>query len=156
MADTLVIVTESVNEVTVEETEILVAVEETDVAVFIGSDGGGSSGGGRLFIVSDINYDLSADQDGASVTNRGATADVVFTLPPSADLSGGEVFRFRGRESPYYLRVDADGTDVIFWDGVEVDYVRSQDDGACCELEYQGDGTWILCVEAIGLWRLGE
>lgn len=155
MADTAVIITESVNEVSIEETEVLVAIEETDVVVIIGDDAG-SNGGGRLFIVSTEDYTLHDFQDGASVTNRGATADVVFTLPPSADLSGGEVFRFRGRESPYYLRVDADGIDVIFWDGVEVDYVRSQDDGACCELEYQGDGTWLLCVEAIGLWRLGE
>lgn len=155
MGDVLVIVTESVNEVTVEETEILVAVEETEIAVIIGSDAG-NTGGGRLFIVSTIDYDLTADQDGASATNRGAIADVTFSLPPSAGLSGGEVYRFRGRASPFYLRVNADGTDTILWDGVEVAYVRSQDDGACCELEYQGDNTWILCVEAIGLWRLGE
>jgi hypothetical protein len=76
-------------------------------------------------------------------------------LPAIADLVGGEVFRFRSASGPNFLRVMVTDGEIVA-DGDSVDYVRTADDGACSELEYQGAGVFFVPARETGLWLFGE
>lgn len=118
------------------------------LATVIGAGGGGGSGLGPLTsVVAD--RPLVVTDNGARFNNVGATAGVVFTLPPSATISLGWYAMFRVVDEQN-VHIVADGTDILR-DTILRDYMESALPGSWIVVEYQGSGIFLI-VGQLGGW----
>jgi len=112
----------------------------------------------RVLTDTTIDLALTAADTGHVVTNRGAVSNITVTLPPSATLSGGELFRFRVSADTYYVKALSAGTDVIYdynQNSTAAGFMRANIKGATLELEYQGSGEfWATAV--VGDWSIDQ
>jgi hypothetical protein len=96
------------------------------------------------------NATLTYLQSGLNATNFGAAGLITFTLPPATE---GVEYTFVVR-SAQLLRVDPDGTEVIYYNGTgggAGGYLQSNDLGALMRLECVYEGRWEATTIR-GLW----
>lgn len=97
-------------------------------------------------------HTLDADEVGFWFYNTGAAGAINFTLPATA---AGLVYRFVVAAAQY-LKVTADGTDVILFEGdtsAAGGYIRSNVVGSVLEVMTDGSGSWVVSRDT-GSWSL--
>ncbi len=95
-----------------------------------------------------IDVVLAAIDSGRVLTNRGASANRILTLPASATLVGGEIFRFRVGAA-HELKILCQGGDLIRYFGVSGASLAAADIDNSLAVEYQGAGVFLV-VEVLG------
>jgi hypothetical protein len=98
------------------------------------------------------NYTILTGDSGKHFNNIGASADIALTLPAAAaNLNYGFAL-----DAAHYLRVNANGTDVISLGGSNSaggGYVRSNSDSAYLLLIAHGTGKW-KAISTMGPWSI--
>ena len=111
------------------------------------------TGPSRVVLLEDTT--LSADGNGNTYVND--DAEIVATLPESADIGAAKYAVRFVLAFAQVFRLQAQGSDVIRWSGVEsaaAGYLETSDRDAVVDVEYIGDGVFTV-TSAQREWSFG-